>query len=71
MSVILCTVICCYVITSTVSADEYSTTDIVNFYVQRLEKFNEDYDAQFAFDLDNKSEAELNEIVSFYSEMTD
>lgn len=63
-------VMCCSIMTYDVSSEEYSTLSSLDYYQKKLELFNEKHKTSLYIDVNNKSEAELNNMLIFYSAMT-
>ncbi|MBQ3160615.1 MAG: hypothetical protein IJC04_00655 [Oscillospiraceae bacterium] len=69
VSILLSVIMCCSVFSFNVSSEECS--DTIEIYIQKLERFNEKYKTSFELDIYNKSVSDLDEIIVFYSQMTD
>lgn len=54
-----------------VSSEENITSDSINIYVQKFELLNEKYGTSFVIAIPDMTESEINDLLEFYSGMTD
>lgn len=71
IGILLSTLLCCSTLNWKISSVEYSVSDTVKIYQEKLERFNEKYQTSFCFDTENKNDEELSKMIAPYVKMSD